>query len=725
MEKQGTVDADTSIQRGNPWPLGASWDGKGVNFALFSEHAVAVELCFFDEAHGSGESARWSLPQRTEHVWHGYLPGVAPGQLYGYRVHGPYDPDAGHRFNPAKLLIDPYARAITGDLHWGDEMLGYAIGGPEQNMALDERDSGHGMMKGLVTDPAFDWEGDRPLRIPMEETVLYEMHVRGFTQLFPDMPEKLRGTYAGLGQPGVANYLKELGVTAVELLPVHQHVDDRWLIDRGKTNYWGYNSIGFFAPEATYSGSGDRGGQVTEFKEMVKALHKAGLEVILDVVYNHTAEGNHLGPTLAFRGLDNAAYYRLVAGQRRFYMDYTGCGNSLNLQHPFVLQMVLDSLRYWVEEMHVDGFRFDLCSTLGRMDHAFSKWAPFFSAIQQDPVLSRAKLIAEPWDIGEGGYQVGGYPVHWSEWNGQFRDTMRRYWKGDEGQIGEFASKFIGSPQIYRPTGRRPVASVNFITSHDGFTLHDLVAYNQKHNEENGENNHDGDNNNNSWNCGTEGETADPEILTLRRRQQRNLLTTLLLAQGVPMLTAGDEFARTQQGNNNSYCQDNPLGWVDWNTDEAGGRQQDFVKRLLAFRRKHPAFRRSRYMRGQFLQESPLKDVTWFNTAGVEMRKEDWTNHFGRCLGILLCGASTEEIDALGEPVTDDTFLLLFNAHAEPLDFRLPGPEGGHWLLTLDTVEEGGFLTKPKVIEGGTHYPIAERSLTLFVWQPTLDKADA
>jgi len=700
--------------KGQPYPLGAHYDGNGVNFALFSQHAQAVELCLFDAANGAEEVARHFLPHKTKHVWHGYLPGIKPGQLYGYRVHGPYDPDAGHRFNASKLLVDPYARAITNKIEWGDEMLGYAIGGPEQDMALDDRDSGPGMPKSIVADEDFDWEDDQPLGRRMEETVFYELHVKGFTQRCDQVPESIRGTYAGLAHPAVIGHLKRLGVTAVELLPVHQHVDDRWLVDRGVTNYWGYNTLGFFAPEATYACSGDTGGQVKEFKEMVKGLHAGGLEVILDVVYNHTAEGNHLGPTLSFRGIDNEAYYRLVPEQRRYYMDYTGCGNSLNARQPFVLQMILDSLRYWVEEMHVDGFRFDLCSTLGRMDHAFSKWAPFFSAIQQDPVLSQTKLIAEPWDIGEGGYQVGGYPVIWSEWNGQFRDTMRRYWKGDEGQIGDFASKFIGSPQLYRASGRNPMASVNFITAHDGFTLHDLVAYNDKHNEANGENNHDGDDNNNSWNCGAEGETDDAAILALRRRQQRNLLTTLLLSQGVPMLLAGDEFGRTQEGNNNVYCQDNELGWVNWDVSAEGEQLREFTENLLTFRHQHPVFRREHYMRGQFLRDSRLKDVTWFNNAGVEMRKKDWTNHFGRCLGVILCGHSTNEVDDVGTPVFDDTFLLLCNSHGEALDFKLPGTKKEHWISIIDTVEETGFVKQQETHPGGHVFEIAERSLALF-----------
>jgi len=714
MMESGAELVLPKMAKGRPFPLGATWDGNGVNFALYAEHATGVELCLFEEANGAHESGRFFLPQKSQHVWHGYLPGLKPGQLYGYRVHGPYDPDSGHRFNPSKLVVDPYARALAGEMQWSDAMLGYAIGGPEQDMALDDRDSGPGMPKCVVLDDDFDWEGDEHPRIPFEKSVIYELHVKGFTKLFPNIPEESRGFYAGLAQPPVIQYLKKLGVTAVELLPVHQHVDDRWLEDRGVTNYWGYNTLNFFAPEASYAGTGDRGEQVIEFKKMVKALHEEGLEVILDVVYNHTAEGNHLGPTLSFRGIDNNAYYRLVHGQRRYYMDYTGCGNSLNLQNPFVLQMVLDSLRYWVEEMHVDGFRFDLCSTLGRMDHAFSKWAPFFGAIQQDPVLSRVKLIAEPWDIGEGGYQVGGYPVLWSEWNGQFRDTMRRYWKGDEGQIGDFASKFIGSPQIYRPGGRPPTASINFITSHDGFTLNDLVSYNHKHNEANGENNHDGDDNNNSWNCGEEGDTDDEEVLALRRKQRRNLMTILALSQGVPMLVAGDELGRTQNGNNNGYCQDNELSWVSWKKTKEGTVLQRFTERLLAFRRNHPAFRRARFMRGQFFHGSDFKDVTWFNTAGVEMRKEDWMNHFGRCLGVMLWGHSTEEMDDDCEPIFDDTFLLLCNAHAEPLEFTLPGPAEQEWQLVIDTTSEAGFISRTQLYAVGAIFPLTERSLALF-----------
>jgi len=702
-----------TIRTGRPYPLGAHADGRGVNFSLFSENATKVELCLFDEK--GTETGRLVLPEKIAHVWHGYVPGLKDGQRYGYRVYGPYDPDAGHRFNPSKLLMDPYARAMSGDLTWSDAMLGYAIGGPEQHMAVDDRDSASGMPKCMVIDADFDWHGDQLLRKPLADSVILELHVKGFTKLCKAVPEHLRGTYAGLAHPVVIDYLQRLGVTAVELLPVHQFITDRWLEDRGTTNYWGYNTLGFFAPHGAYSAAGDAGGQVKEFKTMVRALHAAGIEVILDVVYNHTCEGNQLGPTLAFRGIDNASYYRLVPAQRRYYTDYTGCGNSLNLMNSYVLQMVVDSLRYWVAEMHVDGFRFDLCSTLGRLDHAFSKTSPFFSVLHQDPVLSQVKLIAEPWDIGEGGYQVGGHPVIWSEWNGQFRDTSRRYWKGDEGQISDIAAKMIGSPQTYRSNGRRPTASVNFVTSHDGFTMADLVAYNQKHNIANGENNQDGDNHNNSWNCGVEGETDDATILTLRRRQRRNLMTTLLLAQGVPMLAAGDEFGRTQNGNNNAYCQDNVLSWLSWERTVEGEAFYDFVRELIAFRKKHPVFRRPRYLRGQFFNGSAWKDVTWYNTAGVEMRKEDWTNHFGRCLGMMLCGASTEEADSHGRLLVDETYLLLFNSHAEPLAFTLPGPEAGQWKRVLDTAEETGFLAETDLHPVGEIFPIMERSFTLFV----------
>ncbi|MBW0001151.1 MAG: glycogen debranching protein GlgX [Verrucomicrobia bacterium] len=701
------------VWTGVPYPLGATWTEDGVNFALYSENATGVDLCLFDDQEADRESVRIRVIERTDHVWHVLLPDVAPGQLYAFRVYGPYTPSAGHRFNASKVLLDPYAKAIAGKIDWGPEMFGYPLGNPAEDLKRDYRDNAFAIPKAAVIDPAFDWKGDRPPRIPMVESIVYEVHVKGFSQLWSKVPEKLRGTYAGIASPAAIDYFKRLGITAVELLPVHQHVDDSILQDRGLTNYWGYNTIGFFAPECSYSSKGVLGGQVTDFKEMVRSLHAAGLEVLLDVVYNHTAEGNHLGPTISFKGIDNAAYYRLVQDDRRYYMDYTGCGNTPNTQNPRVLQLVMDSLRYWVTEMHVDGFRFDLASTLGREEHFVQRDAAFFDILLQDPILSQVKLIAEPWDVGEGGYQVGGFPVPWVEWNGKYRDCIRRYWKGDDGTLGEFAYRITGSPDLYEYQGRRPYTSINFVTAHDGFTLNDLVSYNEKHNEANGEDNRDGDNSNNSWNCGAEGPTDDAEINYLRRRQRRNFLATLILSQGVPMINAGDEFGRTQLGNNNTYCQDNELNWFDWDWSKEAQQLFDYTSRLLAFRRKHPVFRRPKYFLGRKIRGTDVKDMMWFNPSGTEMTEKDWTSGYAKCFGVLVSGATIDVRDAKGEPVRDDTFLWLCNAHHEPLTFILPGRKEIRWQTILDSADEEGFIEDERVISAGDEIELTERSLCL------------
>ncbi|MFN2541563.1 MAG: glycogen debranching protein GlgX, partial [Chthoniobacterales bacterium] len=584
---------------GRPYPLGATWLGNGVNFALFSEHASGVELCLFDHLDAPEEKIRIPITERTGHVWHVFLPEARPGQVYGYRVSGPYDPERGMRFNNSKLLVDPYAKAIVGKMNWGDEMFGYVIGDSDEDLAPDFRDDAWGMPKAMVIDPAFDWGGDAPPRIPLQQSIIYELHVKGFTKLCPGVPENLRGTYAGMANSVAIDYLKNLGVTAVELLPVYAHVDDKALVDRGLTNYWGYNTLGFFAPHGEYSSGGGRGEQVNEFKGMVRNLHAAGIEVVLDVVYNHTIEGNHLGPTLSFRGIDNSACYWLAPGNPRLYLDFTGTGNTCNLLSPPMLRLAMDSLRYWVEEMHVDGFRFDLASALARDGHGFNKFHPFLQAVHQDPVISQVKLIAEPWDVGDGGYQVGNFPVLWSEWNGKYRDTLRSYWRGDEGKIGEMGFRLTGSPDLYQRGGRAPSASINFITSHDGFSLNDLVSYNDKHNEANGDGNRDGENNNLSWNCGAEGPTDDPKIDSLRRRQRRNFLATLFLSQGVPIILGGDEFGRTQNGNNNVYCQDNELSWFKWERDDKQNQLLEFAKNVIRLRCEHPVFRRPKFFQGR------------------------------------------------------------------------------------------------------------------------------
>ena len=698
---------------GKPYPLGATWMGNGVNFAIYSEHATGVDLCLFENAEAREELIRIRMTEQTDNVWHVFLPEARPGQLYGYRAYGPYEPEKGERFNPAKLLIDPYAKAIAGSVNWSDEMYPYPIGNAEEDLVCDYRDDAWGIPKSVVIDPGFDWTGDVPPATPLHSSIIYEVHVKGFSELCPGIAEGIRGTYAALGSEFAVEYFKKLGVTAVELLPVHQCVDDKHLNDHGLSNYWGYNTIGYFAPDPRYSASGAEGGQVREFKQMVKNLHAAGIEVILDVVYNHTAEGNHLGPLLCFKGIDNQSYYRLNADNPRFYNDYTGTGNTLNVMQPRVLQLIMDSLRYWVTEMHVDGFRFDLASTLARELHSVSKLSSFFDVIHQDPVLSQVKLIAEPWDVGEGGYQVGNFPVLWAEWNGKYRDAVRSFWKGDEGQIGEMAYRLTGSPELYQWNGKRPYASINFITAHDGFTLADLVSYNEKHNEANGEGNRDGESHNRSWNCGEEGPTEDEKVATLRRRQQRNFLATLFLSQGVPMLCHGDEYGRTQKGNNNAYCQDNELTWMDWDWDEGAKGLAEFASRLIHFRREHPIFRRPKFFQGRKIRGSEVKDVMWFNPGGTEMNDDEWTTGFVRTLGMMLSGDTIDVHDEHGEPIRDDTFLLLCNAFHDAVNFVLPGREDVRWELILDTEAEAGFLGTPEVHAAGDDFELGGRSLHL------------
>ena len=698
---------------GYPYPLGATWLGNGVNFALFSETAASVELCLFDNTEATEENIRIPVTEHTDQVWHVFLPEVRPGQLYGFRVSGPYDPERGLRFNSSKLLLDPYAKAIAGEVNWADEMFGYVVGSKDEDLTQDFRDDAWGVPKSVVIDNAFEWHDDKRLGIPLHRSVIYEVHVKGFSKLWPDMPEELRGTYAALGSPAAINYFKKLGVTTLELLPVHAHIDDKALIDRGLTNYWGYNTIGFFAPHAQYSSSGQLGEQVVEFKSMVRNLHAAGIEVILDVVYNHTAEGNHLGPTLCFRGIDNLAYYRLRPDNPRLYLDFTGTGNTFNLLNSRALQLVMDSLRYWVLEMHVDGFRFDLASSLARDQKGVNKLHAFFEIIHQDPVLSQVKLIAEPWDVGEGGYQVGNFPVLWAEWNGKYRDTMRTFWKGDEGRIGEMAYRLTGSPDLYQHNGRRPYASINFVTAHDGFTLRDLVSYNKKHNELNGDGNNDGENNNQSWNCGVEGPTEDPQINALRERQRRNFLTTLFLSQGVPMLSGGDEWGRTQNGNNNAYCQDNEISWFNWERDEKQNQFLEFTRKLIQLRKDHPVFRRPKFFQGRRIRGSEIRDVMWFNPGGSEMSDEEWASPFVRCLGMLLSGDTMDVFNFQGEPIRDDTFLLLINAHYEPIPFVLPGQEHLEWQLILDTMDPNGFLTELRKFASGDDVDLGGRAACL------------
>ncbi|MCG5213999.1 glycogen debranching protein GlgX [Streptosporangium soli] len=668
---------------GESYPLGGTWDGAGTSFSVFSEAAEAVELCLFS---ADGREERVELPESDGYVWHGYLPGVMPGQRYGFRVHGPYNPARGHRCNPAKLLLDPYAKAIEGDLRWNEALFSYHFTDPSQ---VNTDDSAPYMPKNVVINPFFDWGADRAPRTPYHKTVIYEAHVRGLTMRHPAVPEEQRGTYAALGHPAIIDHLLSLGVTAVELMPVHQFVPEHAMVARGLTNYWGYNTIAYLAPHNAYAAAGQSGEQVLEFKAMVRALHEAGIEVILDVVYNHTAEGDHMGPTLGFRGIDNNAYYRLHDGDKRYYLDYTGCGNSLNVRSPHALQLIMDSLRYWVLEMHVDGFRFDLAAALARELHDVDRLSAFFDLIQQDPVISQVKLIAEPWDVGPGGYQVGNFPPLWTEWNGMFRDNVRDFWRGHGSVLPEFATRLTGSQDLYASSGRRPVASINFVTCHDGFTLNDLVSYNRKHNKANGEANRDGTDDNRSWNCGAEGPVEDPAIVALRRRQRRNLLTTLFISQGVPMLTAGDEFGRTQQGNNNAYCQDNEISWVDWSLPRTEPELLGFVQTLSRLRRDHPVFQRRRFFHGG-KNDDGVRDIVWFTPAGEEMSASDWHNGYAKSLAVFLNGEAISELGPRGERIADDSFLLLINAHHEDLTFTLPGPEFGEgWQPVLDTADEG------------------------------------
>ncbi|MGI8984320.1 MAG: glycogen debranching protein GlgX [Acidimicrobiales bacterium] len=665
---------------GRPYPLGATWDGEGTNFALFSEAAHGVELCLFGNKRAE---TRIPLTEVTAHVWHGYVPGVSPGQLYGFRVSGAYEPEWGQRFNPKKLLLDPYAKVVHGDLDWHNSVFGYTVG--KSDKVRDNRDSASHVPRSVVADTLFPWGEDRLPRREWHETVIYEVHVKGFTMRHPGVPEHQRGTYAGLASPAAVDHLTDLGITAVELLPVHHFVSEHDLMKRGLSNYWGYNSVGYFAPHAAYSSSGTRGEQVREFKAMVRTLHAAGIEVILDVVYNHTAEGNHMGPTLNFRGIDNAGYYRLVDNDARHYMDYTGTGNTLNARHPEVLHLIMDSLRYWVTEMHVDGFRFDLASALARGFHEVDRLSAFFDLIHQDPVVSSVKLIAEPWDVGEGGYQVGNFPVLWTEWNGKYRDAVRDFWRGQGASLGDMGYRLTGSSDLYQGDGRGPGASINFITAHDGFTLRDLVSYNHKHNDANGEDNRDGTDDNRSWNCGAEGETDDPEVLDLRRRQQLNLLTTLLLSQGVPMLVAGDELNRSQGGNNNAYCQDNELNWIDWDLDEDAQELLAATKRLVALRRDHPVFRRRKFFQGRPIHGSELADIGWFGPDGYEMDQDQWVSGQVVALGVFLNGQEISEPGPRGARIVDDSFLLLLNGPS-PVDFRLPnGKWASSFVLVLDT----------------------------------------
>ena len=692
---------------GKPYPLGATWDGSGVNFALFSENATKVELCLFDDT--DTESHRVELVEQTDMVWHASLPDVRPGQRYAYRVHGPYDPKAGQRFNPAKLVVDPYAKQISRTVSWADEMFPYRIDGSDEDLRRDDRDNVAFAPLAAVVDSSFTWGEDSRPRTPWHQTIIYELHVKGFTQRHPDVPEPLRGTYLGLVSEPALDHLTQLGVTAVELLPVHHHAYEKFLVDRGLSNYWGYNTLSYFAPELRYATN--PGEAVSEFKTMVRTLHANGFEVILDVVYNHTAEGNHLGPLLSLRGIDNRAYYRLAADDPRFYVDFTGTGNTLNMLHPRVLQLIMDSLRYWIEEMHVDGFRFDLASALARELYEVDRLGAFFDIIHQDPVISQVKLIAEPWDLGAGGYQVGNFPVLWTEWNGKYRDSVRRFWRGDGNQISEFATRLAGSSDLYEGTGRRPYASINFVTAHDGFTLNDLVSYNTKHNEANGEENRDGSDDNLSWNCGVEGPTDDGEILALRDRQKRNFLATLLLSQGVPMVCGGDELGRTQSGNNNGYCQDNEISWFDWDLDDGQRQLLEFTRQLVAFRRAHPVLRQRRFLQGRLVRGVEAKDISWFAPSGLEMTDQEWTTPHFQCLGMRLSGDAIDATDECGRPIVDDTLLLLLSSSDNPVAFKLPRPgRPRDWRIVFDTADPNPPRRR---IRGGSTYDLAPRSLAV------------
>jgi glycogen operon protein len=696
-----------AVWPGKPYPLGATWDGEGVNFSLFSEHAERVELCLFDPK-GRREVERVAMRWQTDLIWHCYLPEARPAWLYGYRVYGPYDPKKGFRFNDHKLLLDPYARHIVGAVKWCDALFGYRVGAPREDFSMDRRDSAPAMPKCRVIDGAFSWAEDRPPRTPWHDTIIYELHVKGFTQRNQDVPPHLRGTYAGLATDPAIEHLKRLGVTAVELMPVHAFVDDRHLQEQGLHNYWGYNSIGFFAPDMRYAASGFVG----EFKSMVKRLHSEGIEVILDVVYNHTAEGNHLGPTLSFRGIDNDAYYRLTPDDPRYYMDFTGCGNTLNMLHPRVLQMIMDSLRYWVAEMHVDGFRFDLAAALARELHEVNQLSAFFNVIHQDPLISQVKLIAEPWDLGEGGYQVGNFPIGWAEWNGKYRDAVRSYWKGEGGLIGELAYRLTGSSDLYEHNSRRPYASINFVTCHDGFTLHDLVSYNDKHNEANLEDNRDGTGDNRSWNCGAEGPTEDAGVRALRMRQKRNFLATLFLSQGVPMMLAGDEMGHTQGGNNNAYCQDTELSWLDWELSPEAWRLAAFVSRLIAIRKQHRVLRRRHFFQGRRIRG--LKDIIWLTPDGQEMTDEEWNQSSAQCLGVFLAGDGIEEYDERGRLITDGDAIILINSHHESIPFAIPQvglPDG--WRVLIDTSVDDPNRGEGPRLSAGEKFDLKDRSLAL------------
>ncbi|MGA8030738.1 MAG: glycogen debranching protein GlgX [Bryobacteraceae bacterium] len=707
---------------GSPYPQGATWDGTGVNFALYSENATDVELCLFTEL-GSAKQDTIHLKECVGHVWHCYVPGLSIGQLYGYRVNGAYEPERGKRFNPAKLLIDPYAKAVAGSVNWDYPIFGYRLGDPAQDLSCDSQDDAAGMPKGVVTSSHFDWQNDRSPQTQLHDSVIYEAHVKGMTIRHPEVPENIRGTYLGLASPPIIDYFKKLGITAVELMPVHDFLDDKRLLDRGLRNYWGYNTTNFFSPDARYSSSGDMGQQIGEFKSMVRELHRANIEVILDVVYNHTCEGNQMGPTLSFRGIDNSTYYRLMNENPRYYMDYTGTGNTLNMRHPQVLKLVMDSLRYWVLDMHVDGFRFDLASALARELHDVDRLSAFFDVINQDPVLSNVKLIAEPWDVGEGGYQVGQFPALWAEWNGKYRDVARRYWKGDEGQLAEFGYRLTGSSDLYQRDGRRPSASINFITAHDGFTLNDLVSYNQKHNEANGEENNDGANENYSWNHGVEGPTDDPNIIALREREKRNFLTTLLLSQGVPMICGGDEIGRTQNGNNNAYAQDNETSWLDWNLDDRKKALLEFTAKVIALRREHPNFHRRKFFQDRKISPATverrrvdgleIQDIAWYRPDGEQMTEDEWTAGWVRCLGMRLSGRTVDDVDRYGEPLRDDGFLFCVNPHNEHIQFYIPSCTSRcEWELILDTRDAAG--TEPRTIKPGQAYDMLEHSAVLF-----------
>jgi glycogen operon protein len=699
---------ETRTRPGVPYPLGATWVGDGVNFAIYSEHASGVELCLFDE---HGEETRIQLRERTAFVWHAYVPGVGPGTRYGFRVSGEYAPERGLRFNEHVVLLDPYAKAVDGNERWDEGVFAYELGAPEGDARKSEREV-LGAPRAVVIDPSFDWGVDARPGIPLHRSVIYEAHVRGMTMRHPEVPEKIRGKYAGLASDAMIRYFKELGVNAVELLPVHEFVDDKTLLDRGLRNYWGYNSIAFFAPETRYRTADIPGEGVREFKEMVKRLHAAGIEIILDVVYNHTAEGNHLGPTLSFKGIDNPTYYRLAGDKPRFYFDYTGTGNSLNVRHPQTLQLIMDSLRYWVLDMHVDGFRFDLASTLARSLHEVDQLSSFFTIIHQDPVISQVKLIAEPWDVGEGGYQVGNFPVRWAEWNGKYRDVMRAFWRGDGGRAGELAYRLSGSSDLYENDGRSPYSSINFVVAHDGFTLRDLVSYNEKHNEANGEDNRDGTNDNLSWNCGVEGPTDDPSVLRLRARQQRNFLATLLLSQGTPMICGGDEISRTQHGNNNAYCQDDETSWLDWNLDDDQRALLEFTKRLIRIRAEHPALGRAKFFKGRKIRGADIRDIMWMRYDGALMTEEDWKAPDTRALGMFIAGNGLDEVNELGEALTDDDLLLLVNAGHEALDFTMSKLVQGRdpWELLVDTNDDNARDSMP--IAGRTR--LEGRSLRLY-----------